>query len=78
VRANQAEENARRFLMNEIKEILEAIQDDGISDERLDKIREIHGVLGLLLDSVQSTNGLTGPVSRMVLSYLEEHQKKTV
>ena len=48
--------------MNEIKEILRAVQDDGLSDGRLAEIREIYGMLGKVLDSAQSEDGLTAEV----------------
>jgi len=57
--------------MNEIQEILNAVQDDGISNERLQEIREIHQMLGKVLDSAQSKNGLSGDVFRAAKAFIE-------
>ena len=42
--------------MKEIQEILAAVQDDGITDERLVEIRMAHTLLGKLLDPVERSD----------------------
>jgi len=57
--------------MNEIKRILQAIQDDGIDPMELSQIREIHRMLGMLLDSVESEYGLGAGTAAAALAFLE-------
>jgi hypothetical protein len=63
--------------MNEIKEILTAVLNDGITDDRLEEIRLTHDILGQMLDSAQSRYGLSAEVAVKARKHLESQQGKS-
>jgi hypothetical protein len=60
--------------MNELQELLSAVDGDGITDERLAELREIYRMLGRALDSAQSANGLSSGVAAEARDFLRTHQ----
>jgi hypothetical protein len=64
--------------MNELKEVLNAVQGDGISDERLNEIRGMYNVLGAVLDSLQSPDGLAGDVLRAANVFVELTEERAL
>lgn len=61
--------------MNELREILDAVADDGISDDRLEEIAAVHALLGRVLNSARSPAGLSAALAQEAREFLATQER---